>query len=74
MKNVLDRNQNVRERSPSSRPSIAGRNGCFERSGTGTGSVAPYGSRPIDCGRSRTTIATIGKTISIATAATETAA
>ncbi len=40
-KNVADRNQNVRDRSPSRSPSTAGRNGCFERSGTGTGAVAP---------------------------------
>ncbi len=74
MKKVLERSQNVRDLSPIMRPSIAGRNGCFGRGGTGTGSVAPYGSSPIDCGRSRTKTATIGNTSSIATAATATAA
>jgi hypothetical protein len=41
MKKVLVRNQNVGELKPSSSPSMAGRNGCVDRSGTGTGSVAP---------------------------------
>jgi hypothetical protein len=74
MKNVATRSQNVRDCIPSSSASMAGRNGRGDRSGTGTGSVAPYGSRPTDCGRSRTKIATIGKTRSIATAATVSAA
>ncbi len=74
MKNVATSSQNVRDFTPISRPSIAGRNGRAEGSGTGTGSVAPYGSSPIDCGRSRTKSATIGNTSSRATADTLSAA
>lgn len=76
MKNVAASSQNVRDRMPSRSVSIAGPNGGEERSGTETrdGLGGPVRLETDGLRTARTKIAASGKTSSIATKATASAA